>query len=266
MLKTRLIPVLLLKNGQLVRSEDFKTHQIIGDPIHEVKRFNEWNVDELVYIDITQGEYSFQARSDHKTGHMNGPLDTLSAVSKTCFVPLTWGGRIRTYEDAAARFSHGADKITLNTALFETPDLVGKIAENYGAQAVVASIDVLRHDDGSCELYTRSDTADKTLKPSEWAKKIEGLGAGEIFLQAVHKDGKGTGYDLSLIEDIAHAVSIPVIACSGVGVYEHYAKAIDAGASAVAAANIWHFKEMSDRNGKRALKRAGAHIRFKDKR
>jgi len=266
MLKTRLIPVLLLKNGQLVRSEDFSTHQIIGDPIHEVKRFNEWNVDELIYIDITKGEYTFKARTDHKTSHMNGPLDILSAVSKTCFVPLTWGGRIRTYKEAAARFENGADKITLNTALFETPDLVEKVAEDYGSQAVVASIDVLRHLDGGLELYTHSDKVDKALSPAEWAKYIEGRGAGEIFLQAVHKDGKGTGYDLELIEQVSHAVTIPVIACSGVGVYEHYAKAINAGASAVAAANIWHFKEMSDRNGKRALKRAGAHIRFKDKR
>lgn len=130
MLKTRLIPILLLKNGQLVRSEDFLTHQIIGDPIHEVKRFNEWNVDELIYIDITQGDYNFQRRSDHKTKGLENPLSILDEVSKTCFVPLTWGGRIRCFDDAAERFQHGADKITLNRALFDTPDLVKKSPED----------------------------------------------------------------------------------------------------------------------------------------
>ena len=263
MLKTRLIPVLLLKNGELVRSEDFSIHQIIGDPVHEVKRFNEWNVDELIYIDITQGEYNFKRRADHKTSGMEDPLEILSEVSKTCFVPLTWGGRIKTFEDAAERFSRGADKITLNSVLFETPQLVDQIAKRYGSQAVVASIDVMRHDEDKTEVFTNGKQSPTGKDPVEWAKELESLGAGEIFLQAIHKDGKGTGYDLPLIEAISKAVEIPVIACSGVGVYEHYAKAVDAGASAVAAANIWHFKELSDRNGKRALKRAGVNVRLK---
>ncbi len=262
MLKTRLIPVLLLKNGQLVRSEDFSIHQIIGDPVYEVKRFNEWNVDELIYIDITQGEYSLQRRTDHKTKGLEGPLDILDEVSKTCFVPLTWGGRIRSFDDAAERFRRGADKITLNHALFETPDLVDKIAKRYGSQAVVASVDVLRHDDGRYEVFTGGKDTAKGKDPVKWTKELEAMGAGEILLQAIHKDGKGTGYDIDLISSVSAAVKIPVIACSGVGTYEHYAKAVDAGASAVAAANIWHFKELSDRNGKRALQRAGVNVRL----
>ena len=262
MLKHRLIPVLLLKNGQLVRSEDFSQHQIIGDPIHEVERFNEWNVDELIYIDITKGEYSFQGRTDHKTKNLDNPLDILDAVSKTCFMPLTWGGRIQTFEDAAERFSRGADKITLNAALFETPDLVSKIAKRYGTQAVVASIDAFKHEDGRYEVFTAGKEKPMGVDPVEHARKIENLGAGEILLQSINRDGKGTGYELELISAVSNAVSIPVIACSGVGMYEHYAKGIEAGAAAVAAANIWHFKELSDRNGKRALQRAGINIRF----
>lgn len=262
MLKHRLIPILLLKNGQLVRSEDFSTHQIIGDPIHEVQRFNEWNVDELIYIDITKGEYSFVGRSDHKTKISNNPLDILDKVSKTCFVPLTWGGRIRTFDDAAERFRRGADKITLNKTLFDNPSVVSQISKRYGAQAVVASIDVFRHTDGKCEVFTNGKETPTGRDPVTLAKEIENLGAGEILLQSINRDGTGQGYDLDLIADVSAAVSIPVIACSGVGMYEHYAKGIEAGASAVAAANIWHFKEMSDRNGKRALKRAGVHIRF----
>jgi cyclase len=262
MLKTRLIPVLLLKNGQLVRSEDFHTHQIIGDPIHEVKRFNEWNVDELIYIDITQGDYNFVNRLDHKTAQMNGPLEILEAVSKTCFVPLTWGGRIRSFDDAAKRFQLGADKVTLNSVLFTAPDIPKQIAKRYGAQAVVASIDVWQHEDGRYEVFTGGKTTPTGKKPAEWAAVLQDMGVGEIFLQSINRDGKGIGYDLELIAQVSSAVEIPVIACSGVGTYEHYAKAVGAGASAVAAANIWHFKELSDRNGKRALQRAGINIRF----
>ena len=262
MLKTRLIPVLLLKNGELVRSEDFSIHQIIGDPVHEVKRFNEWNVDELIYVDITQGEYNFRRRSDHKTKGLEDPLEILEAVSRTCFVPLTWGGRIRSFDDAVQRFQRGADKITLNTMLFERPDLVGDIAKRYGSQAVVASVDVMRYENGDLEVCRDGGAVKTGENPVEWAKVLEGRGVGEIFLQSIHKDGKGTGYDIKLIEDVCAAVEIPVIACGGVGVYEHYTKAVAAGASAVAAANIWHFKELSDRNGKRALKRAGVNVRF----
>ncbi len=262
MLRYRLIPILLLKNGQLVRSEDFSTHQIIGDPVHEVQRFNEWNVDELIYLDITQGDYNFIRRTDHKTKGLEDPLDILDEVSKTCFMPLTWGGRIRSFDEAAERFRRGADKITLNSVLFEKPELAGKIAGRFGAQAVVASMDVLKHEDGKYEVFTAGKTLATGKKPVSWAREIEKMGAGEILLQSINRDGKGTGYDLELIAQVCDAVSIPVIACSGVGMYEHYAKGIQAGASAVAAANIWHFKELSDRNGKRALQRAGINVRF----
>lgn len=262
MLKHRLIPVLLLKNGQLVRSEDFYTHQVIGDPVHEVRRFNEWNVDELIYLDITQGEYDFKRRSDHKIRGLEDPLEILDEVSKTCFMPLTWGGRVRTFEDAVQRFTRGADKITLNSVLFEQNGLIEKIAARYGAQAVVASIDSFLHEDGTFEVFTKGKTVPTGKNPVEWAKELEARGAGEILLQSINRDGKGVGYDLQLIEQVSAAVTIPVIACSGVGMYEHYAKGLKAGASAVAAANIWHFKELSDRNGKRALQRAGMHVRI----
>lgn len=261
MLKHRLIPILLLKNGQLVRSEDFSTHQIIGDPVHEVLRFNEWNVDELIYLDITQGDYDIKRRTDHKTKGLEDPLEILDEVSKTCFMPLTWGGRIRTFDDAVERFRRGADKISLNKALFDSPDIITKIANRYGVQAVVASIDCYRDDNNSYEVFTDGNRTPTGKKAVEWARTVEDMGAGEILLQSINRDGKGTGYDLDLISSVSNAVKIPVIACSGVGMFEHYAKGIKAGASAVAAANIWHFKELSDRNGKRALKRAGINIR-----
>ncbi len=264
MLKHRLIPVLLLQNGLLVRSELFKIHQIIGNPIHEVERFNQWNVDELIYLDISRGETYDMRRDDHKIKDMGNPLAILDKVSKTCFMPLTWGGRITTVEEMNHRFSRGADKITINSEAVRRPELITEGARVFGNQAIVVSIDVLRGEGGAAEVFIDGGRTPTGLKPAEWARRAEERGAGEILLQSIDRDGTGTGYDLDLIRDVASATSIPVIACSGVGMYEQYAKGIKAGASAAAAANIWHFKELSDRGGKRALNRAGIDVRLWD--
>lgn len=261
MLRHRLIPVLLLKNGVLVRSELFHIHQVIGNPIYEVQRFNDWNVDELIYLDITRGGDYDLRRDDHKTKGLSDPLDILEEVSKTCFMPLTWGGRIRSVDDMRARISRGADKITLNTAAVENPGLITEGAEVFGSQAIVLSIDVKSSDEGRV-VCTHGGSQSTDLDPVSWAKEAEQLGAGEILLQSVTRDGTGEGYDLDLIAQVSESVNIPVIACSGVGRFEDYATAIKAGASAAAAANIWHFKELTDRKGKRAMARAGIHVRL----
>ena len=261
MLKHRLIPVLLLQNGLLVRSESFKIHQVIGTPIYEVQRFNEWNVDELIYLDITRGDSYDLRRDDHKAKGLGNPLSILDAVSKTCFMPLTWGGRIANVDQMREIFGRGADKITLNTAAFRTPELVTDAANRFGSQAIVVSIDVLRRADGCCSVYVDGGRTDTGWDPVHWAREVEARGAGEILLQSIDRDGTGVGYDLALIQAVVSATTIPVIACSGVGLYTHYAEGILAGASAVAAANIWHFKELSDRGGKRALAKAGINIR-----
>lgn len=261
MLRHRLIPVLLLKNGLLVRSELFKIHQIIGNPLYEVQRFNEWNVDELIYLDMTrEGDYDLR-RNDHKTKGLADPLHILDEVSKTCFMPLTWGGRIRSVEDMRVRIGRGADKVTLNTGAVENPVLITEGAKVFGSQAMVVSIDVRARAHGGREVFTHGGHEPTGLDPVAWAKEVEQRGAGEILLQSIDRDGTGEGYDLALIEEISHAVRIPVIACSGVGRFEDYAKAIKAGASAAAAANIWHFKELTDRQGKRAMARAGICVR-----
>ena len=261
MLRHRLIPILLLKNGLLVRSEQFEIHQIIGNPIYEVQRFNHWNVDELIYLDMTrEGDYDLR-RDDHKTKGLADPLQILDEVSKTCFMPLTWGGRIRSVDDMRARISRGADKITLNTGAVENPRLITDGAAVFGNQAMVVSIDVRTHADGKREVFTHGGRQSTGLDPVKWAQEVEKIGAGEILLQSINRDGTGEGYDLELIGEVAHAVRIPVIACSGVGRFEDYAKAIKAGAAAAAAANIWHFKELTDRQGKRAMARAGIHVR-----
>ncbi|MDD5617605.1 MAG: imidazole glycerol phosphate synthase cyclase subunit [Candidatus Omnitrophica bacterium] len=261
MLKIRLIPIFLLKNGFLVRSENFKTHQIIGNPINEVQRFNQWNVDELIYLDISREESYETHRGDHKIAVGANHFAILDAVSKTCFMPLTWGGLIKTVEDMRERFARGADKITINTAALNNPGLISQGAKMFGSQAIVVSMDVFRHDDGVREVFTDRGHKPTGIDPKDWAHKAEELGAGEILLQSINNDGIGTGYDLDLIHSVSSAVKIPVIACSGVGTYEHYVEGVRAGASAVAAANIWHFKELTDRNGKRALLNAKINVR-----
>lgn len=262
MLKTRLIPVLLLKDGELVRSELFRIHQIIGNPIHEVERFNEWNVDELIYLDISRQPYQGGRRDDQKVRGITRHLDILDAVSRTCFMPLTWGGGIRSIEAMRERFARGADKITLNTAAHDDLGLVTRAATAFGSQAVVVSIDVLRHPDGRPEVFTDMGARPTGLDPAQWARTVQESGAGEILLQCIHRDGTGAGYDLEIISLVAAATRIPVIALSGVGRFEDYAPAVKAGAAAVAAANIWHFKELSDRQGKRALAAAGIDVRL----
>lgn len=261
MLKNRLIPVVLLQDGLLVRSEDFKIHQVIGNPIHEIERYNHWNVDELIYLDITRGDSYDLRRSDHKIKGLDSPLKILEAVSKTCFMPLTWGGRIKSLDDMRRVINKGADKLAINTAAFESPDLITQGADLFGSQAIVVSMDVLRHPDGRREVFIDGGRKPTGLNPGKWAKEVEKRGAGEVLLQCIHCDGKGMGYDCEVITEVSSAVNIPVIACSGVGMYEHYPLGIKAGASAVAAANIWHFKELSDRGGKRALSRAGINVR-----
>jgi imidazole glycerol-phosphate synthase subunit HisF len=262
MLRYRLIPVVLLKNGLLVRSERFEIHQIIGNPLYEVQRFNEWNVDELIYLDMTrEGDYDLR-RDDHKTKGLVEPLQILEEVSKTCFMPLTWGGRIRSVEDMHACISRGADKITINTGAVERPGLITDGAHVFGSQAIVLSLDVRTHPDGCREVFTHGGSKATGLNPIDWAVEAEKRGAGEILLQSIDRDGTGDGYDLDLVRAVAAAVRIPVIACSGVGRFEDYALGIKAGASAAAAANIWHFRELTDRQGKRAMAKAGINVRM----
>lgn len=262
MLKSRLIPCLLLKNGLLVRSQRFETHQAIGDPLHEVSRFNEWMVDELIYLDISSTERFATGRPDLKTKGLESTLDVLEAVSHRCFIPLTFGGRIRSLEDMHERFRRGADKIAINTAAVETPDLVRAAAAQFGSQAVVVSIDV-RQMGEEYEVFIDRGRTPTGLDPVAWAREAERLGAGEILLNSIDRDGSGEGYDVKLISSVADAVGIPVIALGGVGRYEDFSAGIKLGrASAVSAANIFHFKELSDRNAKRAMSRAGIHVRM----
>jgi cyclase len=261
MLKYRLIPVLLLKNGVLVRSEEFNIHQVIGNPIHEVERFNHWNVDELIYVDISREDGYDLRRNDSKITSLDDPLQILERVSKTCFMPLTWGGRIRCVEDMRERFARGADKVTVNTGAIDNSELVTEGARRFGNQAIVLSVDVRRRGKDDYEVISNCGRTPTGMAVQEWVARGESLGAGEIFIQSLDEDGMAEGYDTNLIRLVSSSVGIPVIACSGVGSFEDYAAGITAGASAVAAANLWHFKELADRAGKRAMEKKGILIR-----
>ncbi len=246
MLKKRIIPCLFLQNGFLVRSELFSKHQLLGNAIHQVERFNAWDVDELIYIDISREESYHIGRDDMKVKGENDILSILERVAKTCFMPLTFGGKIRTIDDIRQRVSRGADKVTINTQALNDPDFITKSARIFGNQCIVVSIDVKRGPDTVPEVMKNYGKDGTGLSPVEWAKEVEKLGAGEIMLNSVDRDGTGKGYDLELIRSVAESVSIPVIALGGVGQFKHMGQGIiDGKADAVAAGNIFHFTELS---------------------
>ncbi len=253
MIKIRLIPVLLLKDRKLVRSEDFLKHNIIGDPFHEVVRFNEWNVDELIYLIINN--LSVEDKKNKKQ------ITLLNKISESCFMPLTFGGQIRTIQDVYDRFQNGADKITLNTIMYENPGLLKETSKIFGKQAIVGSIDY-KFVEGSYKVFVDGGKTATNIDPFEWTKEIEKLGVGEILLQNIDRDGTGKGYDIDTLSKVCSLTSIPVIALGGVGKYEHYIDAVKAGASAVSSANIWHFKEMADYFGKLILKENSIPVRM----
>ncbi|MCA1998187.1 MAG: N-acetyl sugar amidotransferase [Hyphomicrobiales bacterium] len=261
--RPRLVPVLLLKHGVIVRSQLFKVHQVIGNPMSSVQRFSDWNVDELVVLDISRGEEGHDLRRDdlQQSYAGNSALDVLRAIAEVCFMPLTFGGRIRSLRDIEARLAAGADKVTLNTAAFETPGLVEEAARRFGEQCIVVSIDARAREAGRWEVFVDGARRPTRLDPADWARQMQERGAGEIFLNSIDRDGSGMGYDTALIRHVTQAVAIPVVACGGVGRYAHFPAAIEAGASAAAAANIFHFFELSYSHGKQACLNAGLPMR-----
>jgi len=262
--RPRLIPCLLLKHGVIVRSQLFKVHQVIGNPMSTVERFSHWNVDELVILDISEGEGDHDLRRDDLQQRYSGntAIDVLREVAKVCFMPLTFGGGIRTLEHISERLAAGADKVAINTAAIDDPGFISLAAERFGSQCIVISIDAIRREQGDYEVMAAGGQRPTGLDPITWARSVEAQGAGEIFLNSVDRDGSGQGYDLELIAAVANAVSIPVIACGGVGQYEHFAPGfLEGRASAVSAANIFHFFELSYSRAKQVCIEAGVPMR-----
>jgi len=263
MIKPRLIPCLLLKNGLIVRSQLFKVHQDIGNPMSTVERFSHWNVDELVVLDISRGDEGYDLRRDDLQQQYigNSALDVLREIAKVCFMPLTFGGRIRTISDIEDRLAAGADKITLNTAVLDNPGFLESAARRFGTQCIVVSIDA-RRADSTWAVFAEGGRRSTGRHPAQWAKEAEDRGAGEVFLNSIDQDGAGQGYDLDLVRAVSAAVAIPVVACGGVGSYDHFPTAVlQGGAAAAAAANIFHFFELSYSHAKQVCLNAGIPLR-----
>jgi imidazole glycerol-phosphate synthase subunit HisF len=261
--KKRLIPVLYLKDGWMVRSQSFEVHQYIGDPVVHVKRMVQWDVDELIVLDISSDEKtSFEhQRSDYKNKPVDNLLEFINLIAIECCIPLTFGGHIRNFEDIAIRIQNGADKISLNTAITDTPELVTEAAEYFGSQAIVASIDYRVIDDKP-RVFVESGKRSVDLDFISYVKKAVKLGAGEIFLNSIDRDGNARGFDLDIIEEVSKVVSVPVIACGGAGIQNHFSKCFEStSVSAVAAGNIFHFTENAYPNAKKFLKSKFEYIR-----
>jgi len=261
MLKTRLIPALFIKNGLIVRSEDFEVHQNIGNIVNQAHRYNEWNIDELIYIDISREEQYDLRRDDHKVKSYESIAQIITTIAKVCFMPLTFGGRIRTLEQVDLRIRNGADKVTLNTGAVETPDLITQTSKKYGSQCVVLSVDY-RLQNGQPMVYTHGGTKATGIQVLDWVKEAEKLGAGEVFLNSIDKDGKANGYDIETIGTVVQGTQLPVIACGGAGdFYDFVDLAQETKVSAIAAGNIFHFTERSYPRAKKLLKKQGINVR-----
>jgi cyclase len=261
MLKRRLIPVLYLKNGLVVRSEEFNDFREMGNPISQLQRLNAWCADELVYIDITRsGEHDLK-RDDLKTKNYSNIIDILRTISQHCFMPLTFGGRISNFEQAAAIIANGADKIIINSSAYRSPELITKIANHFGSQCVVVGIDV-RRQNGVHQAYIDQGKTRIDPLPEDWACQAAGLGAGEIFLNSIDRDGTAAGFDLEIIERVSSAVNIPVIACGGAGEMSHFVDVLqNTSASAVAAGNIFNYSENAYVLAKRTLVQNNCDVR-----
>ena len=262
MIKRRLIPILFLKDGWMVRSENFKYHQYIGDPILHVQRMMQWNVDELIVIDIGFNQRNFKHnRSDYKSKPVENLEDFISLMAIECGLPLSYGGGIKSLNDAILRIRYGADKVVLNQALFSNPKLVHDCVKSLGSQAVVASIDY-RIKNKKRMVYIKQGTEPINIELEVWVKEVCKLNVGEILINAIDRDGTAIGYDIETINIISNITSVPLIACGGAGHQSHFLKVFkETKTNAIAAGNIFHFKENAYPIAKNFLKRTLDDIR-----
>lgn len=253
MLAKRLIPCLDVKDGRVVKGVNFVGLRDAGDPIECGLRYSDEGADELVFLDIT-------ASSDRR----NIVADMVQRVADAINIPFTVGGGLRTVEDIQAILRAGADKVSLNTQAVENPQLVREAAERFGSQCIVVAIDARRETGqaGRAEVYTHGGRNRTELDTVEWAMRVAELGAGEILLTSMDSDGTKKGYDLELTRQVATSVSIPVIASGGAGNLEHLLQGVREGAaSAVLAASIFHFRELTIRQAKNYLREHGVLVR-----
>jgi len=243
--KRRLVAVLFLKDGWMVRSESFLIHQVIGEPTIHAERMRQWNIDELILLDISNDNTKFEHnREDYKYKPVQNLLDFIKRFSVECNMPLTIGGKINCFEDIKIRIENGADKVSLNSCFYNNPDEINRAIKVYGKQAIVASIDYKKIDGEKYSVFIKGGKENINISPIEWAKECENIGAGEILLQSIDNDGKAMGYNLEVIKNICKNVTIPIVACSGAGHMRHILDCYNkTSVEAIAAGNIFHFTE-----------------------
>ncbi|MBK6422151.1 MAG: imidazole glycerol phosphate synthase subunit HisF [Gemmatimonadetes bacterium] len=250
MLARRIIPCLDVANGRVVKGVHFESLRDAGDPVEQAARYDAEGADELVFLDISA---SHEARETM--------LGIVSRVADTIFIPFTVGGGIRSVEDAGRALRAGADKVAVNTAAVRDPQLVRRLAEAFGSQCVVAAVDVRRAPDAGWQVHVTGGREPTPLEGLAWMAELQGLGAGEILLTSMDRDGTQRGYDLDLLRAAAAAVRIPVIASGGAGNLEHLAEAFDAGAHGVLAASIFHYQGRSLPEARAFLRQRGIPVR-----
>lgn len=253
MFTKRIIPCLDVHAGRVVKGVNFVNLRDAGDPADAAAAYDKAGADEVVFLDIT-------ASSDSRATQ----LEWVRQVASKLFIPFTVGGGIRSTEDFKAILREGADKISVNSAAIMNPNLISQAADKFGSQCVVVAIDAKRRRDGAgWTVYKNGGRVDMELDAVEWARKAESLGAGEILLTSMDRDGTKSGYDLELTKAVAEAVEIPVIASGGAGTAEHFSQAlVQAGADAVLAASLFHYKELEIRQVKEYLRAGGVSVRL----
>ncbi len=250
-LAKRVIPCLDVTAGRVVKGVNFVQLRDAGDPVEIASRYDEQGADELTFLDIT-------ASSDAR----DIILHVIEAVASKVFIPLTVGGGVRKADDVRRLLNAGADKVSINTAAVENPDLVSEASSRVGNQCIVVAIDAKRMSD-RWEVYTHGGRRPTGLDAVEWARRMESAGAGEILLTSMDRDGTRNGFDLGLTRAVSDAVGIPVIASGGVGTLEHLAEGVLSGhADAVLAASIFHFGEFTIRQAKEHMRARGVEVRL----
>ena len=249
MLKKRIIPTLLVKPIGLYKGKNFLSDRNVGALLPSIKTYNMRDVDEIIILDIEATNNNCQIN-----------LDLVREISENCFVPLTFGGGINDLEQVRKLFKYGADKITVNTYLYENLNFISDVASSFGSQSIVASVDVKKIDT-KWICFSNNGSVNKKIEVLDWCKKLENYGVGEIMLCSIDKDGLLEGYDQKLIEYVSKNINIPIIASGGANNFKDFEQALKNGASAVAASSIYHFTHHTPFEVKKFLSSKGVPVR-----
>ena len=250
MLKLRIIPCLDVKDGRVVKGVNFVSLRDAGDPVEQAALYDQAGADELTFLDIT-------ASSDNR----DTILDVVHRTAENVFLPLTVGGGIRSVQDMRRLLLAGADKCSVNSAAISRPELISEAAEKFGSQCVVVAIDARQTSSGRWEVFSHGGRKSTGLDVLPWTKRVEALGAGEILLTSMDRDGTGKGFDIELLKAVCGAIKLPVVASGGVGELKHFIEGAKAGATGLLAASIFHFGKFTITEVKQALISAGLPVR-----